>query len=81
MYKDKAVSASAMKAYKEGGRTHPLILNLDTRWRPVVSFTLQPLYALRNNRRYPLTRRLDVLTINTDFITADQSTLKPTIPL
>jgi hypothetical protein len=70
-----------MKTYKEGERTHPFIPNLYTRWRVVVSFTLQPIYALRNNCRCPLTRKLDVLIINTDFITADHSTLKPTIPL
>lgn len=70
-----------MKAYKVRGSTHPLILNLNTKWRLVVSVMLRPLYAPRNSCRYALTRRLDGLLINTDFITTEQSTLKPVMSL
>jgi hypothetical protein len=36
-----------------------IILNLGTRWRWVVSFTLRPLYSQGNSPRYPLYERLD----------------------
>jgi len=36
----------------------PCILNLDTRWRWVVRFTLRPLYSRRKSPQYPLDRKL-----------------------
>jgi hypothetical protein len=40
------VKISAMKAYRRNGGIAPLILNLGSRWRSVVSFTAWPLYCL-----------------------------------
>jgi hypothetical protein len=40
------------------GGIAPLILDLGTRWRWVVSFTPLPLYPQGKSRRYPLDRRL-----------------------
>jgi hypothetical protein len=47
-----------MKAYWESGGIAPRILDLDTRWRLVVSFTPHPLYPHGNSLLYPLDRRL-----------------------
>jgi hypothetical protein len=41
--------------------TDPLILNLDIRWKWVISFTPWPHYPLGSNSRYPLNRRVDGL--------------------
>jgi hypothetical protein len=38
--------------------THTHILNIETKGRSAVRFTLWPLYHSENNRRYPLNRRL-----------------------
>jgi hypothetical protein len=46
-----------MKTYWGGGIA-PRILDLDTRWKWVVSFTPQPLYRQGKSPRYPLDRRL-----------------------
>jgi len=43
---------------RENGDTAPRILDLGTRWRWVVSFTLQSFYPRKNNPWYPLERRL-----------------------
>jgi hypothetical protein len=40
------------------GRIAPCIFDFSTRWRSVVSFTLQPPYLRRNRPQYPLSRRL-----------------------
>jgi hypothetical protein len=40
------------------GGIAPRILNLGTRWRRVVSFTLRPIYPQGRSSRYPLDRRL-----------------------
>jgi len=48
----------AVKTYWGSRGTAPLILNLGTRWRWVVSFTLRPLYPSVNCSRYLLDRRL-----------------------
>jgi hypothetical protein len=48
----------AMKAYWGNGSIVPLILDLGSRWRWVVSFTHQPLYSQGKSPRYPLDRRL-----------------------
>jgi len=42
----------------ECGSIAPRILNLDARWRWVVSFTLQPLHVQGKRPWYPLGRRL-----------------------
>lgn len=42
---------------KSGGRT-PLVLNLDTRWNSLVSFTLQLLYPKLNSPLWTLSRKL-----------------------
>jgi hypothetical protein len=42
-----------MKAYWRGGGLAPRILDLGTRWRPVVSFTPRPLYPQGKRPRYP----------------------------
>jgi hypothetical protein len=39
------------------GGTVPLILYFSTKWRHVVSFTLQPIYPSGKSNRYPLNRR------------------------
>jgi hypothetical protein len=46
----------AMKSYLGRRAIYPLILNLDTRWKWVVSFTLRPLCPAKE-RRYELNRR------------------------
>jgi hypothetical protein len=38
-------TALAMKAYKGSRGTVPVILNLGTRWRWMINFSHQPLYA------------------------------------
>jgi hypothetical protein len=48
-----------MKTYWGSGGIAPRILDLGTRWRGVVSFTLQPLYLQGKSPWYPLNRRLD----------------------
>jgi hypothetical protein len=48
----------AMKTYWWNGGIAPRILNLGTRWRWVVIFTLQPLYPQWKSPRYPLDSRL-----------------------
>jgi len=40
------------------GGIAPRILNLDTKWRWVVTFTPRPLYSQEKRPRYPLYRRL-----------------------
>jgi hypothetical protein len=47
-----------MKAYLGSGGIAPLILNLGTRWKWVVSFTPQPPYSVGNTGRYPFVRTL-----------------------
>jgi hypothetical protein len=47
-----------MKAYWGSGGIAPLILDLGTRWRFVVSFTPRPLYSQGKSPWYPLDRRL-----------------------
>jgi hypothetical protein len=47
-----------MKAYWGSGSTVPRILELDTRWRWVVSFKPQPLYSQGKSPWYPLDRSL-----------------------
>jgi len=47
-----------MKAYWESGCIVPLILDLGTRWRWVVSSTPRPLYPQGRSPWYPLDRRL-----------------------
>jgi hypothetical protein len=47
-----------MKAYWGSGGIAPLILDLGTRWRWVVSFTPRPLYPQGKSPWYPLNRRL-----------------------
>jgi hypothetical protein len=49
----------ATKTYWSGGIV-PRILDLGTRRRRVVSFTLRPLYPRENSPQYPLDRRLGV---------------------
>jgi hypothetical protein len=44
----KVVAVHAMKAYRESGFVAPLILNLGSRGRSVVNFTLRPLHLLGN---------------------------------
>jgi hypothetical protein len=48
----------AMEAYWGSGGTAPRILDLDTRWRWVVSFTTRPLYLQGKSTWYPLDSRL-----------------------
>jgi hypothetical protein len=43
----------------EGKCIPPSILNLDTRWRSIISFTSQPIYFVGKSPRYPLDTRLD----------------------
>jgi hypothetical protein len=45
-----------MTSYLASRVIHPLVLNLDTRWKWVVSFTLRPLYPAKE-RLYELNRR------------------------
>jgi hypothetical protein len=47
-----------MKTYWGSEGIAPSILNLNTRWRWVVSFTPRPLYLRGKSTRYPLVRRL-----------------------
>jgi hypothetical protein len=47
-----------MKAYWGSGSITPRILDLDLRWRRVVSFTPRQLYPQGKNPWYPLDRRL-----------------------
>jgi hypothetical protein len=49
-----------MKAYWGNSGIVPLILDLGTRWRWVVSLTPRPLYPQGKSPRYPLERRLGV---------------------
>jgi len=51
--KGKSIPVHAMKSRGSGG-TVPLILNLGTVWRWVVSFTSQPLLPQENSLRYLL---------------------------
>jgi hypothetical protein len=48
----------AMKTYWGSEGVAPCILDLDTRWRRVVSFMPRPLYPQGKSSRYPLDRRL-----------------------
>jgi hypothetical protein len=48
----------AMKAYWGSGGISPRILDLGSRWTPVVSFTPRPLYPQGKTAPYPLDRRL-----------------------
>jgi hypothetical protein len=48
-----------MNTFGESRGVAPLILNLGTRWRWMVSFTPQPLYHQRKRTQYPMARRLD----------------------
>jgi len=48
----------AMKMYWGSGGVAPRILNLGTRWRQKVSFTLQPLCPRGKSHRYHFVRRL-----------------------
>jgi hypothetical protein len=50
----------AMKTYLGSRGIAPRILDLRTRWKWVVSFTLQPLYTLCKSPRNPLDRSLGV---------------------
>jgi hypothetical protein len=43
-----------MKTFQGSGGIAPHILDLGTRWRRVVSFTLRPLYPQVKSPRYPL---------------------------
>jgi hypothetical protein len=45
-----------IKAYSGSRGVAPLILNLGSRWRWVVSFAIRPPLLPRNNHRYPLNR-------------------------
>jgi hypothetical protein len=47
-----------VKAYWGSGGIAPGIVDLGTRWRSVVSFTLRPLYLQGKSPWYPLDRRL-----------------------
>jgi len=47
-----------MRTYFESGGTALRVLNLGTRWRWVVSFTLQPLYHWIKSPQHQLDRRL-----------------------
>jgi hypothetical protein len=47
-----------MKAYSGSGGIARRILDLDTRWRRVVSFTPRPLHPQGNSPWYPIDRRL-----------------------
>jgi hypothetical protein len=47
-----------MKAFWESGGIISRILDLGTRWRRVVNFTLRPLYPQRKRPWCPLDRRL-----------------------
>jgi hypothetical protein len=47
-----------MRAYGGSGGIAPLIPDLGTGWRCVVSFTHRPLYSQGNSPWYPLDRRL-----------------------
>jgi hypothetical protein len=47
-----------MEAYRGNRGTAPLFLDLSTRWRSVVNFTLWPLYARGMNTWYPRNRWL-----------------------
>jgi hypothetical protein len=47
-----------MKKYWASGGTGPHILHLSTRWRWMVSFMTQLLYAQGKSPQYPLDRRL-----------------------
>jgi hypothetical protein len=51
----------AQKIMGEGGDMAPRILNLNTRWRSVVSFTSRPLYYRRNSLWNQLGERLEGL--------------------
>jgi hypothetical protein len=48
----------AMKAYWGSGGITPLIIDLGTRWRWVVSFTPRPLYPQGKSSWYPFGKRL-----------------------
>jgi hypothetical protein len=52
--KGKNFPVCAMKAYRENGGTAPLILNLSTRWRWVVSLTPWKIYPQGKSPQYPL---------------------------
>jgi hypothetical protein len=47
-----------MKAYWGSGGIASRILELGTKWRWVVSFTIRPLYLQEKSPCYPLDRRL-----------------------
>jgi len=47
-----------MKAYWGSGGITPRILELGTRWKWVVRFTLRPLYPQGKSPWFPLCRRL-----------------------
>jgi hypothetical protein len=47
-----------MKTYWGSGGIVPRILDLETRWGRVISFTARPLYPQGKSPRYPLDRRL-----------------------
>jgi len=51
----------AIKMYLGSGGIAPRILNLDTRWNWVVTFTPRPFYLRGKRPRYPVDRRLSEL--------------------
>jgi hypothetical protein len=56
--KGKVLPVHGMKAYRGNGGIVPLILNLGTQCRWVVSFMMLRLYTWGNSPRHPLNRRL-----------------------
>jgi hypothetical protein len=56
--KGKLISMHAIKAYRGRRGAVPLILNLGTKWRYVVSLALLLLYSWRKNPHYLWNRRL-----------------------
>jgi hypothetical protein len=56
--KGKLIGMHAIKAYRGRRGAVPLILNLSTRWRNMVSLTLLLLYSWGKNPQYLFNRRL-----------------------
>lgn len=59
------------------GSTAPLILNLGTRWRRVVSFMQQSLYPWRKNPQHPQNRRLCGPQSQSGRFVEDKNSLAP----
>jgi hypothetical protein len=54
---NKLLKLTLYASWRRTGKWSPIILNVGTRWRSLVTFVPQALYLCRDRRQYPLIRR------------------------